>query len=531
MYRLKSSLAVLAIALTGVAHGQEVSAVKTGPDNEQTTKILKVLGENKHGIFYMAAKRDDLYVQRYSAAKMDLAISQKIEIPRINDVTLELEEMFLMDNQILLFATGFDSGKSAFVTYSFVIDERCQIASDGKQVFEMPVEKKRRGGSVEYSLSQDRTRVLIYSKTYLKAKELHRYSLLLLDDKGEMVTEQSFDVPEAEGKELVMIKSFKLDAGNDIHCVVSRSIYDRSAKSYNESFEVISYRKANEYEPTTTKLSLGVNSVISSVVIAARKDGSVAVGGFYIPMKGGKRATGIEGTFYTTIDLAGSAGEMIIQPFSDKFKSKIVKDKKVEKGFDLPLTYMMREAYVTADDDITFIAEDYIYTPAEGAAGSSTYYGYIIAIKVSADGDILWEQVINKRQIYQEVKVGMGFVGGGGAMMFGVAAWVSVTSDKTIYLSYESWSSDGDLVFLFNDDASNKALPVGEKRDVLSRALKGVPMTARITADGDLSYDYADELCDEETVLRPRMSVTQDGKLYFITAKRDVEKVGVATLK
>jgi len=524
------SIVLLMFVFTN-SHAQEVVDILKGPDNEQTTKILKVLGENKAGVYYMAAKGDDLYVQRYSKTKLALEKSQKIDIPKIDAVKFELEEMFLMEDQILLFATGFDKVKSSYITYSFVIDQNCEVADDGHLIFEMEVEKKNRAGSVEYKLSSDRTRLLVYNRAYFKSQKKSTYSFILLNNKGEEIVKKGFDVADGEGKEIVAIKNFTLDENNDIHTAISRSLYDRGAKEINERFEVVSYRAKNGYEPVTTNLTLGANNIISSVVIAAKKDGRVALGGFYIPMRNGKKATGIEGTFFTIIELSGEAGEWKTQPFSDEFKSKIIKANKVEKGFDLPYSYTMREAFVDENDQITFIAEDYVFTSGQGSAGNAYYYGYIIAIKVSESGEIQWGQVVNKRQVYQEMKVGLQSFFGSGGVAIGVSAWLTVTSDKNSYLSYKSWSVNGDMVFLFNDDVSNVKVQVGEKRDVLSRALKGIPFTARITADGELSYHQEEELGDEETVLRPRMSYINDGKIYFVTAKRDIEKVGLGVLK
>ncbi len=530
---MKSIILTAALLSTQlVAVAQEVTSVQIGPNNDQSTKILKPLGENRYGVFYMAGKNDDLYIQRYNSGSLAIDFNTKVDIPAIAGVKLEVEEMFLFNENIILFATGYNASESAFVTYSFTIDEMGHITNKGELVYKNDVEKKSRSGEVKYRMSPDRTHILIYNRSYLKKEEATKFSFILIDAKGEVVTDQNFKVANAERNEVVRILNFSLDANNDIHTCISTKKYNKQTKESTESFEVVSYKKANEYEPLKTELNLKDNNIIASLSIAVKKDNTIAVGGFYIPLIKGNRATGIEGTFYTTIDADGTAAPFVMSPISTEFKKRVISDKRAEKGVDLPLTYVVREAFVDENDNFMFLAEDYRYSQGQNGQGDNYYYGYILALKLDTEGKIMWEQLVNKRQNFQEIKIG-GFMGGAsGAFTYGVGAFVQVNSDKNSYLSFKATYTDGKIVIIYNDDKKNISIPDdSEKRNMLTNALKGVPFSASIDETGKLTYALEAELGDEETAMRPRLSLIDNGKIFFITAKRDVEKVGVGSFK
>ena len=523
------------ILLTGVLYlplySQVTFPARLGPDNDQHTKILKVLGKSGPSIFYMAAKNEDLYVQRYDQESLFMQINNEIEIPKKDGVKLDLAEMFLLNNQILLFATGYSAEKIAYVTYSFIIDNECKLASDGNLVLTMPVEKKIRSGQVTYQQSSDRSRILIFNKTYFAKEELHRYAFILLNEQGEKITEQGFDVEEGEGREIVSVKSFALDQKNNIHCVISRSLYDRSTKEKNERFEVVSYRESNNYKSLSTELKLEANKAISSVIIAARNDGGISIGGLYISLNG-KRAMGIgiEGCFYTAIDSSGSASNVYTVPFTDEFKRNFISGTEVDKGTDLPMTYSVKDVFINEQNEIILIAENhYVYQ-------GIYFYGPVIIIKMTARGTVLWEQYVDKQQFFQERKVGVSTSSGpnflykNGAPIFGIDMWIIVTSNKETYLSYKVWETNHGLVFLFNDSKDNIEKVPEERRGYMNMPLKSIPFSATVTHDGAITYRYEEQLGDEETVMRPRMAVIQDNILLFVSSKRVIEKVGAAQL-
>lgn len=517
------------ISFVNFLNAQEVKEVTFGPDNNLETQLISILGKNEDEVFFLAMKKDNVYLQRYDASTMKLNSNKELKMPSMNGIELEYENIFLMEtNNLVLFATGYDKPSKTYKTYSFVVEDGV-INPEGELVFSMEGEKKKRFGTIRYEVGEDDKHIAVCTYTYSKISKKEKKQVvtaILLDEEGKKLASQEIDTQKEEE---ITVLNLVLDYNNDIHVCLLRADYDAETKLTDRRYELLSFKKAVDYEPSSVDLMWGTSKMAGSISVVPKKDGQLVVSGFYAPtvMKKKRYPLGIKGIFFTTVSKEGVAEDMKFDDFSENYKLNFLKKKQLKKGLNIPLPYRLHYTFVNGNNETILVAESHVFD----VENKMDTYAYIMAVKISPEGQLEWEQVVKKTQIYQEqtMNVGAAFMSRG--LSIGFSTSITLSSDKNAYLSFTAWHTGDNLVLLFNDNAKNNGAAPDEVRKPLISAYKGVPFTATISDDkGKLKIKEEKKINDEESALQPRRSFIKDGKIYFITTKRSIEKVGVGTV-
>lgn len=246
-------------------------------------------------------------------------------------------------------------------------------------------------------------------------------------------------------KDLIVINAHHI-ANNGDYFLALTEFDDDEKKSYMRNR--LRYKELHIYhisEDGLTDFVLDVKGQrVDAMAMTSDSSGIFTITGLYGQME--KR--GVQGVFYQRVDMSTAAmisegfkefpNEFITQDWSEKDWKK--QKKKEERGIiDEPqlFNYDMREAVILEDGSVVGTMEQYYvqvrsYSDMQSGQSSNTYYYYyndIIVYRIDPAGNFEWIEKIPKFQVS--------------------------TNDSGFYSSYESFTDNGKINFIFNDDLRN----------------------------------------------------------------------------
>jgi len=488
--------------------------------------VVEILGEDDNGVFTLSNRKKDFFVNCFNNDKLNLKFTKLIEVAKHNNIKLSMEEVFFMKENVIVLASGFNKATSQAVTYAWRYNKRNGNVN-GKivAVSTVDVEKKRRKGYFGFKISQSGEFFMVYHYARLKKAEKQKLTIQVYDSELELLKEinKEFDFNE-RGRPVYGMSHFMVDDDANV-------FYVRSGGEGDEVGEVqlISYLFVDEYEerelPITIKQDDGRFSGVVGLTLIAEEE-NVYLAGYYVSLSGGVfKYVGIDGTFYAKIDIKNnSILTQSISPFDDEVKRKILSDKKVDKGRQLPASFRIKDIMLLDNGEVVIISEYFTVqsTESRGMKTTTYIYGSIIATKVNNEGEIEWNKAIIKKQMYTDVQPVIGI---GGALT--ISAYVSVTKDKTIYYSYLVGVGEEELYFIFNDNEKNFGVPTDDYKK-LSNPKKGIPAIVTINREtGDLDKIAGYEVLSNDVILRPRISKqVSPNEVLVYGSKKKSEKIG-----
>ena len=525
---MRSALTFSIFLMLGTAlFAQDVTNIQFGPDNQQKTRILKVLGESNDKIFVLAGNKSDYFVQNYNDKSLAIENHEKMELPKIEGVSdLGIEEIFLLEKEIVVFMTGYNKTKNSFQTFAYKVNEKCKMESSGKLILDLPVEKKKRLGSVGFNLNTVTRQVLVFQSNNIKERGVHQFTFALLDEALEDIKTGSFEVEKTDLFNSCRVMDAKVDNSGNVCAVVSQypsGETDQVNGLSNQKVTMATFFKKDNYASKVTEIKLAGDQIANDLMVIVTSDG-LKVTGFYTKLIK-KKGKGLEGTLLVSVDKNGEMGEVVSTQFSEAFKKRFDEEKMGIKLPGIPVTVRLREVFVDSNNDITLLAENEIHDPES----SGVYYGYVLVARITKTGEFKWEQLVGKKQSYVSVSINPG-IGGGAVSVF--ASFNLTSTDKGNYLSYGSWmTEDNDLVLLFLDTQRNADTPANEERKIMLKPLDATPFSAKLTSDGSITYSIESKLQESEIPIRPKYSFVHNHKLFFVSSKKETETIGSATVK
>ena len=276
-----------------------------------------------------------------------------------------------------------------------------------------------------------------------KKDERDRYGFKIFDTQMNEINEGEYRLPFES--ELSTIHGHYLS--NDGDYFLSISEYERGERNglFRDNREFVALHIYHLAQDGLQDFTLDVDDrrIVAMTLSTASTD-SLTVTGIY----GAKDTPGVDGVFYQRIDLV--RGETVLEGFK-KFDQDFITqdwtDREIERserreergrGTEPQLyNYRMREAHIMKDGSIVGTMEQYFVQISSGASGQTGdfsnnynyYYNDIIAYKIDPEGSFDWVTKINKVQVS--------------------------TNDGGPYSSYESFVSDDEMSFIFNDHIDN----------------------------------------------------------------------------
>lgn len=276
-----------------------------------------------------------------------------------------------------------------------------------------------------------------------KKEERDRYGFKVFDTEMFEINSGEYKLPFAS--DLSTIHGHYLSNKGDYFLSISEYEHGERNSVFRDNREFVALHIYHLAQDGLQDFTLDVDDRrIVAMTLSTTSTDSLTITGLY----GARDTPGVDGVFYQRIDLEKGRTitegfkkfdeDFITQDWSQRDLERSQRREERGRGTDPQLyNYRMREAFIAPDGSIIGTMEQFFVQISSAPTGQTGdfsnnyhyYYNDIIAYKISPAGDFDWVTKIDKVQIS--------------------------TNDGGPYSSYESFTADGKLNFIFNDHISN----------------------------------------------------------------------------
>ncbi len=495
-----------------------------GEDIDLETEIVKIIHRDDNGHYVLTNKRKTYFISYYSNPNFQEKFSTELDIPEVNGRDMELEDVYYMDGNLLLFTSFYDSKAKTQNTYAFKLNEKGQIASKQIDIFNAEVEAKRRSGKTEIRLSRDKTKMLaIHSAPFKNNEKEWNISMKILTPELEVIKEISETIPLEEEDDYIDISNAIISNTGGVYVAARQLSWERKLKlNVTKSMTIYQYDPSNGFEVVEIPVEIGNDKTASSIALEIDKEGNLIGGGFYGERyaKGLMKYEAIKGTYFIKIDrINESLSVKQFSPFGKGFYQEVLTAKALKKGREIPNEYYPRKILLKDNGGVVLIAEYYYHyvSTDQGIRTESITHGPLIVADINAKGEINWVKAIQKDQLFYERRRAL--------LDFGFLSFYSSSAYKvTIYHSFLVGVGQSELYFIFNDNPKNVTL---SDRRTLNGYKGAVPVCVTVDSEGNLAKDILREKDRSEVVLRPKITFQDDyGEILIYGSRRKSDKFG-----
>jgi hypothetical protein len=511
----------------------QMPKITWGPEIAEDNFIGHIFLENEKGIYSLAIKKEQFFLQLFDSKTLALKKSTEIVLPKIKGLDAEFEHVHAVGGNIVVFSSALDKASDQFHLVAYPVSPELVLGKTATEVFSIPVENKRRAGDFGFALSQDSSMIMVYNTRIDKKTKTQTSSMKVLHPGLGTVAEVTETFPLKSDEYIVDVRGFMMDVAGNIGMVVTKTDY-KGSSILDRQFELYYYDNGNGMAKTVTKLD-AEDARVATLMLKPMSDGTIVATGFYSEKVGGAWSfDGIAGTVYMKVN--PQKGEIVKRTFNKfdvAFQAELLGSRRAEKGKLIPNFYRPRHIEALSDNSVVMTAEFLTVTQYNSNGMLTTVFQYndVIVAKFGPDGKMQWAKHLIKEQVFSKREVAVGAVAtaglGPGIASFGVNFWINLTKDQTIYYSYLLGRKGDDLCFVYNDNPENVNLTDPKGTKTLTNGKKGVPVMVTISPDGKMTKQLMVTSDDEEVVFRPAISLRKSGsRIIVYGSRKGIDKMG-----
>lgn len=371
---------------------------------------------------------------------------------------------------------------------SRTIDERGRFG----QVEELSsvVAEKSSESNFEIRTSKDSTKLLVYANPPYERKENEKFHIQVFTRDHELLWEKKVILPYTDKYFNLIGRSITNDGDVFVLGYATPDKYKGEKKDRDKSNESYKLYRISQEEDDIIEFDLGFDNrfISNSTINSDFGDGQMAIAGFYTDDRKSGKKSGIEGSFFYTINQETlEPVSTSFEKFSTDFMKNFMSDRRAEKDRDL-FNFKFRNLIRRKDGGAVMIAEQsYVqqHTTRSANGVTTTYYSYhnydIIVVNVNPDGSISWSAHVPKEQ--------------------------RTTNDGGMYNSYLLVVENDKLHFIYNDHKKNaERLEEGRDLKTMGNPRKAIAVVSTVEAGGKVYYDQLFRNKDFNAILVPRRS-------------------------
>ncbi len=411
---LSGASAQVSTGIMEAAWGEDFVGVKK-------LRLSEIIGSDESGIYALQQKRPDRSSRKNKFALNRFDADMSLE----KSVVLNLEEqgkkkrfefVVLFHGEILLF-TSYNNQKlkKKFLFKQKVNTNTLLVEGDSEKIAEIDYKgfSKFNSGAYKYRLSRDSSKFLVYYDLPYKRNESEKFGYQVFDESFNQIWERNITLPYTDG--LFDVERVRIDNFGDVHLLgliyKDRRKEKRKGKP-NYKYQLLSYRNNGEdfiEYPIEIK-----GKFITDMQITINEDRDIICGGYYSNIGG----FNIKGAYFLKIDdETGSVLNESVKDFGIGFMASNLRKgakkrtkKKAKKGKNVEMKHYHLDNIIIKDDGGAVLLGEQFYisevtTSSTSSSGIVSYrtkryanYNHIIAVNMSANGEILWAKKIAKRQ-------------------------------------------------------------------------------------------------------------------------------------
>jgi len=309
---MRKNLILVFLALfTTTMFSQTLETVLWGNSKElqKNTSFQKIIGTSNDGFYAVRSDdpsfvtRDKMWLDYISFATLDVDESNEIVFPNILSKQTYYNDMFFVNDKLILFSSMDDAGRAQRVLYMSYLNNNGTVKNMPKEVGVVPNSNLKEDGFKFIYLESTKEIMLYFHKTY-SGYNGEKFSIKIFDSNLKAVFDEELVFPDKfMGKKNKLVQIEKGESGN-IYMLFKVEIVDSKGKKTETSdskFEnvLLVYNVAKKefksYDVGMTKF------VANDVKFSLTKDEMVFLAGTFAP-KSSKTPNEFSGMFYTQIN-------------------------------------------------------------------------------------------------------------------------------------------------------------------------------------------------------------------------------------
>ena len=391
---------------------------------------------------------------------------------KVNGRTALIERVTLLNDDFVIFYSYYAPKTRTTNIAAQIIDKRTGVEKDiKKDIISVVVGDEIYSGSVLISVSEDKSKVLIYQKAfnYLINKGIKRFYLF------------------NENLELLVCKDLNTELDNKKYILDNEgSVY--YLKRINKELFIGSFDANREYEKWEEKIIFDYNKFenfsIHNEDLNINKQNELILTGLVGVLEDDTMS--LVGVSFVNIDRESKEVKVAkISNFSKDFLEQFRTDTLLSGDEKIIKKFGDLRPIDKSDGSVVCTFENFNRRYEGGL--KHVEYGDIIAVNFSIDGNILWAKRIPKNQVLSYSK----FVQ--------VTEWVT-----TNYFSYASAILNDKLILIYNDNSENLVMgPAGDPKK-MTEPEEAVPVRCEIDlVTGEMKKEVFSEMLSQKTIFFP----------------------------
>ena len=517
MKKLILPFVLLILCFTSDVFAQEFS----GTDLTMELSDPIISKRNYHGYFIVGD--DNVVFSRNTIKKKPYIIRYNKELEEDTRVLLEpdivpkrsyIESVSSFNGGLVIFYSTLEKAtRTNTLYYAVLSQDDLSTLEEPTKVFGMTYTTKRNSGNFSISMSKDSSKLLVFANTPTKRSKTAKdqFNVVIINQDFSVMWDDKLTVPYADRDFSLM--DFDVDNQGNVYIMGQlrqNKKSGRSSRSREPGYKILRFTEDGDQERFDLKLT---DKNISDIGYRIKENGDLICAGLY-SNKGWGRAAG---AFYLEID--GESLDVLVenmeefdvdfftQGMSDRQKARA--KKKAAKG-KAPVfrRYVMRHLIEVEEGGMVMVAEQYYVTEstttdANGRTTTTYYYHYndIIVVGFDADGEIEWNEKIQKTQVS--------------------------TNDYGYYSSFNLVVKDDALHFFFLE-TGNMVPGLGYTKSSNREAFKGNHLVhAKIDIEGEKEMESMGmvERKEHRPVVK-EFQATRDGRAVVYLRSRKTYKIG-----
>ncbi len=451
---------MFAVLMCGLTFSSNAQKINWGQKIAMSADYSPVIvGEDDKHFYSVFYHKSNFNIEKFEKGSNSRVYQQKLTLPKKQEV----EKIVFAKDKFIVFMSYFDKKADETIIYANTYSaDNGGVLKVEQKILVIPVEKKRRRGSFGVVVADGADRLLVTHDAYYKKQKKYRERFLLLNSNLEKVTEREDVIDESKVRNY-STSGFAIDGDGSFYYMKNYTDGRRNIVSYDATRDFDKWEETIDYQ----KLGLPLKSFIYNMSVTTNKKKDLIFVGYYskseIKITGkvtthGSFQTGVryslDGAFYLKIDhISKEIVQTKLNEFSQEFKDQFRSKSDVKKNRDGKIYDQFGELSMYKKDDGGIIGVGEVFTGyhyiSRNHESLHYYYGDLITISLSPDGDLQWANRIKKSQTF-------GYESFGPFIFSSTGFKFLLVSHKPLdYMGYFAALGKDKFYVAYNDNAKN----------------------------------------------------------------------------
>ncbi|WP_294669474.1 hypothetical protein [uncultured Fluviicola sp.] len=468
-----------------------------------------LLGALDDRLFSISEDKEEMYMDVYALESLSLIHHEQIRLIEKDKYDLEIEGVYRVRDEFKLVATGFSTGSNQFAIFIYTILENGKLDEHFQRT--LFTERSQASYSVltDVQTSPDKSSLMVHVAFVSQFGDHADHYVRVYDQKLAPIFKTDYaSFPKSTMKQKHQLTYY---LGNEHLYELQQEVsYNKSVKKHQAGLRFRKFGfKANDTIHTRA-LTLPDGYLLSDMRMQEAKDNLQLFASYLGTSK--KTIIGIRGVYTAELSSDLTVNYSKSKAFSAGTKAKSLKGYEEPELLDVPLLYGLNSCIKDSKGNTYMLYERASQTSSGGL--TEYYYGSIIAVKITPEGNVEWDNFIAKSQFFKERGIPIIFVAPG--FLVATPFAIRLSKDTRQYLSFKTIMKNDELYFLYNDNPANEGRTAGQGRENMMNVSQSVPFVIHLSPTGDVDYQALKHLKVDSDIQRIIYSVLNGTSMFTL---------------